>query len=195
MRWFALLAVVICLCGCGSRSSTPAGSSADQKGLQDAVVDAGASATDTIPKEIGKVDAESDRATLGQVRKLTADGKLAASVELCGNYIGTHPESAPAFRLRAEANALRHNDADAVADYSTAIRLEPKFAGHHVARGFFQLTCGNTSESIKDFDAALQIDPKYAPAYNDRGMARVTTGELKQRSPTSTGRSNSIPRR
>jgi tetratricopeptide (TPR) repeat protein len=74
---------------------------------------------------------------------------------------------------------MQHNDADAVADFSTAIKLEPKYANHYVARGFFQLSRGNTAKSLEDFDAAIKLDPKNSPAYNDRGMARVTTGDLK----------------
>jgi tetratricopeptide (TPR) repeat protein len=170
MRYFALLAATIWICGCGSHPAKAPESSADHKALEGAVVDADAHTEQP----------DSDQATLRQVKKLTAEGQLAAAVELCGNFIGTHPKSAQALRLRAQANALRHNDADAVADFSTAIALEPQDASHCVARGFFQLTRGNTSKSIDDFTAAIKLDPKNAQAFNDRGMARVTTGELKQ---------------
>ena len=169
MRYFALLAATIWICGCGSHPAKSPESTAEHDALAGTVVNADA------PHE----DAASDDAALAQIKKLTAEGKLATAVELCGNFIGMHPESAPAFRLRAQANALRHNDADAVADYSTAIKLEPKFAGHYVSRGMFQLTHGNTSKAIEDFTSAIKIDPKNPQAFNNLGMARVTTGELK----------------
>ena len=169
MRYFALLAATIWICGCGSHPAKGPESTAERDALADTVVNA-----DAQHEEAG-----SDFAALAQIKKLTAEGKLAAAVELCGNFIGTHPESAQAFGLRAQANALRHNDADAVADFSLAIKLEPKSAGHYVARGLFQLTHGNTSKSIEDFTEAIKLDPKNAQAYNNLGMARVTTGELK----------------
>ena len=175
MRYFALLAVVTVLCGCGSHAAKGPESATDSKALDGAVVDAAAKTGDAKSDET-----DSDKGTLREVQKMTANGKLGAAVELCGNYIGKHPESAQAFRLRAQANALRHNDADAVADFSTAIKIEPKYANHYVARGFFQLTRGNTSAAIEDFNKAIELDPKNSAAYNDLGMVHVTTGELKQ---------------
>jgi len=169
MRYFALLATTIFFCGCGSHPAKAPESSADHSALSGSVVNADAQ----------HEDADSDQGTLRQIKKLTGEGQLAAAVELCGNYIGTHPQSADAFGLRGQANALRHNDADAVADFSTAITLEPKSASHYLARGLFQLTHGNTSKSIEDFSESIKLDPKNAQAYNNLGMARVTTGELK----------------
>ena len=134
---------------------------------------------DAANSSLHELDPET-QAALRQAEKLTAKGKLGLAVEALSRIIGEHPKTALAFVLRAQANALRHNDADALADFSTAIELEPQKASHYVARGFFQLTRGNTAKSIDDFNTALKLDPKDARAYNDRGMARVTTGELKQ---------------
>ena len=185
---FALLAVLVVFCGCNSRSDKPTQAAGDHETLANPVVNA-----DT-PPDAAHEGGDSDEADLRQVQTLTKQGQLATAVELCGNFIGTHPKSAEAFRLRALANAMRHNDADAVADFSTAIILEPKNAPYRIARGMFQLTHGNTTKAIEDFDAALQLNPKNAQALNDRGMARVTSGDLKHApSKISTRRSSSIP--
>jgi tetratricopeptide (TPR) repeat protein len=173
MRRLALLAILVGFCGCNSRSGKPTQAAGEHETLATPVVNA-----DT-PSDAPHEDGDSDDATLRQVQKLTTQGQLATAVELCGNFIGTHPKSAEAFRLRALANAMRHNDADAVADFSTAIILEPKNAPYRIARGMFQLTHGNTTKAIEDFDAALKLDPKNTQAYNNRGMALVTSGDLK----------------
>jgi tetratricopeptide (TPR) repeat protein len=125
-----------------------------------------------------KLDAQT-QATLRKAEQLTADGKLGAAVEALSQVIGDHPKIALAFLLRGQANAQRHNDADAIADFSTAIELEPKNSTNYVARGFFQLSRGNTAKSIEDFNTALKLDPKNARGYNNRGMARLTSGEAK----------------
>jgi len=170
MRYLALLAVLICFCGC---SAKPPQSAADRENLASPVVNADA------PRDAKPESSDPDDAALRQVQTLTAQGQLAAAVEAGSSYIGTHPKSAQAFRSRALANAMRHNDADAVADFSTAIILEPQTAAHRIARGMFHLTHGNTTKAIEDFDAAIKIEPKNAQALNNRGMARVTSGDLK----------------
>jgi len=173
MRKLALLAAFVCTCGCNSRSAKPPESAADHEALASPIVTADASHAATQDQP----DADDD--SLRQAQKLTNQGQLASAVEACSNYIGTHPKSSQAFRLRALANAMRHNDADAAADFSTAIILEPQFAAHRIARGLFHLTHGNTTKAIEDFDFAIKLDPKNAQALNNRGMARVTSGEIK----------------
>lgn len=173
MRRLALLAILIGFCGCGSKSGQPSQAASDRENLANPVVNADA------PRDAGH-EADPDDAELRQVQKLTEKGQLADAVEAASNYIGTHPKSAQAFRLRALASAMRHNDADAAADFSTAIILEPQVAAHSIARGMFQLTHGNTTKAIEDFNAAIKLEPKNAQAHNNRGMARVTSGDLKR---------------
>jgi tetratricopeptide (TPR) repeat protein len=177
MRKLALLAALVCLCGCNSRSAKPPETASDHEALASPVVTADATHDASHAAAPDQPDADDD--SLRQAQKLTAQGQLAAAVEACSNFIGTHPKSAQAFRLRAVASAMRHNDADAAADFSTAIILEPQSASHRIARGMFHLTHGNTTKAIEDFDVAIKLEPKNAQALNNRGMARVTAGEIK----------------
>jgi tetratricopeptide (TPR) repeat protein len=187
MRRFALLAATIWLCGCGSHPSSAPESSVSQKATDGPAASAtaepahaqAASYLDAANTSLHELDSET-QAALRQAEKLTADGKLGLAVEVLSRIIGDHPETALAFLLRGQANAQRHNDADALADFSTAVKLEPQKSTHYVARGFFQLSRGNTAKSVEDFNTALKLDPKDSRAYNDRGMARMTTGEVKQ---------------
>ena len=168
MRRFVVLAATIWLVGCGSRGTqTP-----ESSGLEQSV-------TQTAAPEVGANLPPADRETLQSAATLTAEGKLASAVELLSNFIGAHPECADAFRLRAQASALRRNDADALADFSMAIKLEPDKVRHYLNRGMFQLSHGNTSPAIDDFNQALKLEPKNVQAFVDRGMARVTIGEVK----------------
>jgi tetratricopeptide (TPR) repeat protein len=187
MRRFALLAATIWLCGCGSHPSNAPESAVDHQASNAPAAGADAQPANARPasyldasnSSLRELDPET-QAALRQAESLTTTGKLGLAVEALSRIIAEHPKTALAFVLRAQANALRRNDADALADLSMAVELEPQKATHYVARGFFQLSRGNTAKSIDDFDTALKLDPKDARAYNDRGMARVTVGELKR---------------
>lgn len=62
---------------------------------------------------------------------------------------------------------------DAIADFSEAIRLDPKLADAYVQRGQAMFKNGNADSAIADFSQALQIDPRHATAYKARGMTRL----------------------
>jgi tetratricopeptide (TPR) repeat protein len=96
------------------------------------------------------------------------------------NLIARNPKNSLAFVLRGETNVLRHNDADAAADFSMAVELDPQNAERLSARGFFHLSRGNTVDALADFNLAIKLDPTNARARNNRGMARLASGDLKE---------------
>ena len=60
----------------------------------------------------------------------------------------------------------------AIADYTEAIRLDPKHAEAHVNRGqAYSLKREGTDRAIADFTEAIRLDPKLAHAYFSRGLA------------------------
>jgi len=57
----------------------------------------------------------------------------------------------------------------AIADYSEAIRLNPKYATAYNNRGLGYKQKGDYDRAIADFNDAIRLDPKYAIAYDNRG--------------------------
>lgn len=61
---------------------------------------------------------------------------------------------------------------EAVADYSTAISLEPRNANAFHNRGSTLDKMGRLDHAVADFSAALELDPSNATTHNARGLAR-----------------------
>ena len=59
----------------------------------------------------------------------------------------------------------------AIANYSQAIRLDPKYAGAYLMRGIAYTGLSQYDKAIADCNSAIQIDPKSAEAYLWRGIA------------------------
>jgi len=64
-----------------------------------------------------------------------------------------------------------------IADYSEAIRLDPKNAVAYGNRGMAYYGNSDLDRAIADFDEAIRLDPKDATAYNNRGAARLGKGD------------------
>ena len=56
-----------------------------------------------------------------------------------------------------------------MADYTEAIRLDPKLAVAYNSRGNVYYDEGDYDRAIADYNEAIRLDPKYAFAYNSRG--------------------------
>ena len=66
----------------------------------------------------------------------------------------------------------------AIADYSEAIRLDPKYAYAYNNRGNAYYDKGDHDRAIADYSEAIRLDPKYAQAYFNRGVAYLYAGRL-----------------
>lgn len=66
----------------------------------------------------------------------------------------------------------------AIADYSKAIEINPRYAEAFVNRGVARKTKGDLRGAIADYDKALAINPGLKEAYNNRGLARQLQGSL-----------------
>jgi len=66
----------------------------------------------------------------------------------------------------------------AVADFSQAIRLNPKHSDAYNKRGIAWQEKGECDKAIADYDRAIRLDPENATAYSARGFSWAVKGEF-----------------
>jgi tetratricopeptide (TPR) repeat protein len=64
-----------------------------------------------------------------------------------------------------------------VAEYTTAIRLDPDDAVAYYNRGLAYMNLGEYNTAISDYTTAIRLDPDDAAAYNNRGLAYDKLGK------------------
>ncbi len=76
-----------------------------------------------------------------------------------------------AYNSRGDAYYSKGGVDRAIADYSQAIALDPKFAAAYNIRGIAYYRKGEVDRAIADYSRAIALDPKSADSYIDRGNA------------------------
>ena len=80
--------------------------------------------------------------------------------------------------LRIATSAYLSGDYDrAIAEYSIAIKVDPKRTESYVKRGLARSHKGDYVRAIADFDRALKLDPGLAPGYLHRGIVLAARGD------------------
>ncbi|MBN1385182.1 MAG: tetratricopeptide repeat protein [Elusimicrobia bacterium] len=77
------------------------------------------------------------------------------------------------FRFRDIKKGLHDK---AIADFTTAIKINPDDAEAHYNRGISYSYKDACNEAIKDFTKAIELNPKYVEAYNNRGNVYFDKG-------------------
>jgi len=119
-----------------------------------------------------------DRAALQDLNKaIVLDSRFAPALRLRarirgpgGDYGGARA-AVPALARRAKMHSARHDYSDALADYSQAIRLQPKNAVLWSDRGYVCLRQHDYERAIQNESVAIGLDPTLARAYFFRGAA------------------------
>ena len=65
----------------------------------------------------------------------------------------------------------------ALAEYSQAIAINPKYADAYFGRGNVRYNLGNKQAALADYNQAIRINRKYAEAYYNRGLVRYNLGD------------------
>ncbi|MFI4997894.1 MAG: tetratricopeptide repeat protein, partial [Hyphomicrobiales bacterium] len=63
---------------------------------------------------------------------------------------------------------------------STAIRLDPRFAGAYEGRGLTLSRKGDQDRALSDLDEAIRLDPSRASAFLDRGVVYARKGDYRR---------------
>jgi tetratricopeptide (TPR) repeat protein len=75
---------------------------------------------------------------------------------------------------------IKHDRRRAIADYDTAIRLDPHFANAYNNRGLEYMQEAKYDRALADFNTAIRLDPKLKTSYLDRGNAYLNKGEYQR---------------
>jgi len=94
---------------------------------------------------------------------------LAAAAAFTG-CIMKRPEHAYAYYCRGNAYLNLSHNAEAVADCSKAIELDPKEERAFNSRGTAYYRLGHPDKALDDFSEAIKLDPKDAYAWSNRGV-------------------------
>jgi lipoprotein NlpI len=90
------------------------------------------------------------------------------------------PELAKAYYVRGAEWATQGNHDRAIADFTTAIALDPKLPGVHYSRALSLSEKGDHDGAIADYDAALRLAPNDGKAYIGRAVEWTMKGDYKR---------------
>ena len=93
-------------------------------------------------------------------------------------------ENTPAIWLellrRGNSSYQRRDFDQAIAEYDTAIRLNPRNASAFIGRADAHFSKNNFDQAIADYDEAIRLDPQQSSAFSGRGFAYLLKGDAKR---------------
>jgi tetratricopeptide (TPR) repeat protein len=95
-----------------------------------------------------------------------------------GKSLLTHPANAIEYVMRGTAKAQLYDPQGAIADYDTAIGLNPRLLLAYNNRGNLRQHLGDIDGAVADFSKVLEIDSHSAIAYNNRAIIYTQIGQL-----------------
>jgi tetratricopeptide (TPR) repeat protein len=106
-----------------------------------------------------------------------AQARLRACSEVIAGPAYSPDQKALAYRNRGNARADVGAGAQAVADFTEAIRLQPGDAGGYAGRGRARLAIHDVDGAIADYSEALRLAPATASYHTARGHAHFVRGD------------------
>jgi tetratricopeptide (TPR) repeat protein/S1-C subfamily serine protease len=83
------------------------------------------------------------------------------------------------YSNRGIAKAGLGDNKGALADYNTAISINPQYALPYSNRGGLKAELGDKKGAIADFDIAIRLDANFSAPYSNRGLAKSELGDKK----------------
>jgi tetratricopeptide (TPR) repeat protein len=84
--------------------------------------------------------------------------------------------NASAYNDRGNKRATAGDDRGAIADFTQAIQLDPKFAEAYKNRGDARVKLGDKQGALVDFNKAIELNPKDGWIYSSRGNLHADMG-------------------
>jgi tetratricopeptide (TPR) repeat protein/S1-C subfamily serine protease len=104
--------------------------------------------------------------------------RYSAAIAIYDKIIAKEPK-AWIYSNRGNAKSDLGDNKGALADYDTAIRINPQYAKSYSNRGGLKAELGDNKGAITDFDTAIRLDPQFAEPYSNRGLAKSELGDKK----------------
>lgn len=128
---------------------------------------------------VGVADQASFAAMIRQLspeKKITIKFIRGGQADTTTVTVGSIPPSL-AYAISGDEKYSKRDWTGAIADYTEAIRLDPKYIGSFFYRGAAKLNRGDLDSAIADFTETLLLDPKNAAAYLNRGIAKANSSD------------------
>src|SRR5436305_1148236 len=87
-------------------------------------------------------------------------------------------KEANAYNKRGIAKGVKGDIDGAIADFTRAIELDPKYGTAYNNRGLAKKNKGDLDGAVADCTRAIEVDPKDAGGYGNRGIAKQAQGDL-----------------
>ena len=119
-------------------------------------------------------------ATAPNVAERDPDNAQTASANIASlsEVLERRPNDPVAFNQRGIAYAKNGHYAEAISDFSHAVKLDPKFAGAYTNRALAYRQTSKDDLALADFNSAIVANPNYEPAYLGRGNLLRSQGHL-----------------
>ena len=114
----------------------------------------------------------------GDCASAEADRRIAGCTRIIQDLGETARMRAGALINRALAYRAKGELDRAIADYSEAIRIDPRYADAYYNRAIAFKAKGDLDRAIADYNEAIRLNPRDALAYNNRGIAYQAKGDF-----------------
>lgn len=121
-----------------------------------------------------------DADQLSRAQQAWQAGRYTEVVEIASAALGSRPDDANFYRLRAAAQGKLHRHVEAVADYDELLALDPGEARVFQWRGSELFKLGQMDRSLADFDRYLELRPAEAPGHWQRGITLYYLGRYRE---------------
>ena len=99
------------------------------------------------------------------------------SIDLLNEILAADPADRMALLARGSVHLKMKHAADAIEDFSEALRLNPNHPKGYHLRGLAKEILGDDDAALKDFTKAIEIDPDYGAAYYSRATLLTKIGQ------------------
>jgi tetratricopeptide (TPR) repeat protein len=86
---------------------------------------------------------------------------------------------AAALQQRGAADMAQQNFSQAAADFSEALRINPKDAGIYERRAYVEMKLGDNDKALADYSEAIKLSPQEVRYYNLRSYIYEVKGDIK----------------
>ena len=116
------------------------------------------------------LDAENERAALGNVLVAVAQGKPEEAARIADGLLQRFPENLEAILIRAELHAGFNETAEAAERFSQAMKLDPENLRAVLGHAGAMIALGETDQAEKDLDRADKIQKNLVTTHYLRGI-------------------------